>query len=148
MLPTLNGRIQIRILVLGFVGFFVALVLTPFFPRPDDVSLLQGYRVTLSVLLAVIVVGVLWELLYHFLQQFRWEKDWPTLFGLLTSINEGIVIWLLVRYTTLVVPEYLRPSLTVFLIQFIVTWLTFWLIVNGPLRVPFHRWRFAGGRLL
>src|SRR5262245_4764820 len=122
MLPTLNGRIQTRILALGVIGFVVALLITPLLPTAD-LSAAQSYRVTLSVLLAIIVVGVLWELVYHFLQQFRWEKDWPTLFGLLTGINEGILMWLLVRYTTIVVPKELRPSPTAYLIQFIVTWL-------------------------
>lgn len=147
MLPTLNGRIQTRVLGLGIIGFFVAFVITPVLPT-GDLSLAQSYRVTLSVLLAVVLVGVPWEMLYHGLQQFRWEKDWPTLFGLLTAVSEGIVVWLLVRYTTIVVPEALRPSLTAYLIQFIITWLTFWLVVNGPMRVVFHRWRFAGGRFI
>ena len=147
MLPTLNGRIQTRVLGLGIIGFFVALVITPVLPT-GDLSLTQSYRVTLSVLLAVVLVGVPWELLYHGLQQFRWEKDWPTLFGLLTAFSEGIVVWLLVHYTTIVVPEDLRPSLTAYLIQFIITWLAFWLVVNGPMRVLFHRWRFAGGRFI
>jgi len=147
MLPTLNGRIQTRVLGLGIIGFFVALVITPVLPT-GDLSLTQSYRVTLSVLLAVVLVGVPWELLYHGLQQFRWEKDWPTLFGLLTAVSEGIVVWLLVHYTTIVVPEDLRPSLTAYLIQFIITWLAFWLVVNGPMRVLFHRWRFAGGRFI
>lgn len=147
MLPTLNGRLQTRVLGLGIIGFFVALVITPVLPT-GDLSLAQSYRVTLSLLLAVVLVGVPWELFYHGLQQFRWEKDWPTLFGLLTAVNEGIVVWFLVRYTTVVVSEDLRPSLTAFLIQFIITWLAFWLIVNGPMRVVFHRWRFAGGRFI
>jgi uncharacterized membrane-anchored protein len=147
MLPTLNGRIQTRVLALGVIGFLVLLVITPVLPT-GSLSLAQSYRVTISVLVAVVLVGVLWELLYHFLQQFRWEKDWPTLFGLLTAINEGLLIWVLVRYTTIVVPEDLRPSPAAFWIQFILTWLAFWIIVNGPMRVPFHRWRFSGGRFI
>lgn len=147
MLPTLNGRIQTRVLALGVIGFLVALIITPFLPT-GSLSLGQAYRVTLSILLATVLVGVLWELLYHFLQQFRWEKDWPTLFGFLTMVNEGALMWVLVRYTTVVLPESLHPSLTAFLIQFIVTWIVFWLIVNGPMRVVFHRWRFQGGRFL
>ncbi|MEV6559790.1 hypothetical protein AB0M22_28995 [Nocardia sp. NPDC051756] len=147
MLPTLNGRIQTRVLALGVIGFFVALIITPVLPT-GSLSLGQAYRVTLSILLATVLVGVLWELLYHFLQQFRWEKDWPTLFGFLTMVNEGALMWVLVRYTTVVLPESLRPSLTAFLIQFVVTWITFWLIVNGPMRVVFHRWRFQGGRFV
>lgn len=147
MLPTLGGRIQTRVLALGAIGFLVALVLTPLLPT-GGLTLAQSYRVTLSVLAAVVLVGVLWELLYHFLQQFRWEKDWPTLFGLVTIVNEGLLVWLLLQGTTLVVPAGLRPGAAAFLIQFTVTWLVFWLVVNGPMRVPFHRWRFRGGRFL
>ncbi|MGW4718948.1 hypothetical protein [Nocardia sp. NPDC004260] len=147
MLPTLNGRIQTRLLALSVIGFAVALFITPLLPT-GALSTGQAYRVTLSVLLATVLVGVLWELLYHLLQQFRWEKDWPTLFGLVTILNEGALIWVLVRYTTVVLPEHLRPSLAAFLIQFVVTWIAFWLIVNGPMRVVFHRWRFQGGRFL
>jgi hypothetical protein len=44
------------------------------------------FCVAFLVLLAVAVLGVVWELIYHFLMQFRWEKDWPTLFGLLTLV--------------------------------------------------------------
>ncbi|MFI9504082.1 hypothetical protein [Nocardia sp. NPDC052566] len=147
MLTTLNGRIQTRILALGVIGFIVALIITPVLPT-GSLTIGQAYRVTLSVLLATIIVGVLWELLYHFLQQFRWEKDWPTMFGLLTIINEGALMWVLVHNTTIVLPRALHPSLTAFLIQFIVTWIVFWVIVNGPLRLMFHRWRFQGGRFL
>ncbi|MGW5380542.1 hypothetical protein ACWESM_34370 [Nocardia sp. NPDC003999] len=147
MLPTLNGRIQTRLLALSVIGFVVALLITPFLPTGSS-SIGQAYRVTLSVLLATVLVGVLWELLYHLLQQFRWEKDWPTLFGLVTILNEGALIWVLVRYTTVVLSEHLRPPLAAFLIQFVVTWIAFWLIVNGPMRVVFHRWRFQGGRFL
>ena len=146
MVPTLNGRIQTRVFGLGVIGFLVAFVITPLLPT--GLSLASSYHVTFSILLAVVLVGVLWELVYHCLQQFRWEKDWPTMFGLLTAINEGLLIWLLVRYTTIVVPEHLRPSAGVFLAQFIITWLAFWFIINGPIRVPFHRWRFSGGRFL
>lgn len=147
MLPTLNGRIQTRLLALSVIGFVVALVITPFLPI-GSLSVGQAYRVTLSVLLGTVLVGVLWELLYHFLQQFRWEKDWPTLFGFVTIVNEGALMWVLVRYTTVVLPGHLRPSLVAFGIQFVITWIVFWLIVNGPMRVVFHRWRFQGGRFL
>ncbi|WP_433191639.1 hypothetical protein ACQP1G_23155 [Nocardia sp. CA-107356] len=147
MLLTLNGRIQTRILVLGALGFVVAVIITPVLPT-GSLSLGHAYRVTLSVLLATVLMGVLWELLYHFLQQFRWEKDWPTLFGFWTIVNEAALMWVLVHYTTIVLPRALHPSLTAFLIQFTVTWIVFWLIVNGPMRVVFHRWRFRGGRFL
>ncbi|MFI7670267.1 hypothetical protein [Nocardia sp. NPDC049526] len=147
MLLTLNGRIQTRILALGIIGLLVAVIITPVLPT-GSLSLGNAYRLTLSVLLATVLVGVLWELLYHFLQQFRWEKDWPTLFGFWTVINEAALMWVLVDHTTIVLPRALHPSLMAFLVQFIVTWIVFWLVVNGPMRVVFHRWRFQGGRFL
>ncbi len=33
-------------------------------------------------------------------------------------------------------------------IDFAVVWLAVWLVANGPMRVPFIRWRFHGGRLV
>ena len=93
----------------------------------------------------VIVLGVAWEFLYHFLQQFRWEKDWPTLFGLLTAINEGIAAWFFLEYVP-VLPDDVELTPLVFCIQFITTWLLVWVAVNGPLRAIFPHWRFQGGR--
>ena len=96
MLPTLNGRIQTRIFVLARGR------------RPVDAAdhaaaarapapLADAYTTTFVVLLTVAVLGVGWELVYHLLQQFRWEKDWPTFFGLITAINEGVLVWLLLE---------------------------------------------------
>jgi hypothetical protein len=35
-----------------------------------------------------------------------------------------------------------------FLSQFILAWLGVWVVADGPMRVPFIRWRFQGGRLV
>ena len=53
---------------------------------------------TYIILATVLVLGIIWELIYHVIQQFRWEKDWPTMFGLITAINEGALVWLLLDY--------------------------------------------------
>ena len=144
MLPTLNGRIQSRILVTLVVGGLWTAVITPLLPV--DGSLGHAYQVTYTVLGTVIVLGLVWELIYHGLQQFRWEKDWPTIFGLLTGINEGALIWLLLHLGWL--PGVGDVPLSAFLIHFITTWFLVWLVQNGPMRVPFIRWRFNGGRFV
>lgn len=145
MLPTLNGRIQTRIFLLLVVGGIWTVLLTPVLPL--GVPLGTAYRATFVVLLTVLVLGIGWELVYHLLQQFRWEKDWPTLFGLLTAVNEGLVVWLLVHDGS--APGLPFPVPTgVFLVQFLTTWILVWLIANGPMRVPFVHWRFRGGRLI
>lgn len=147
MTPTLWGRIQTRVIVLGVIGAVITLLITPLLPM-GRLSLEQGYRVTLTILVAVILLGVGWELAYHGLQQFRWDKDWPTVFGLVTIANEGLLLWLLTRYTSAVVPRDLRPSAPAFGIEFTLTWLAYWGFVNGPIRVVLPRWRYTGGRVL
>jgi hypothetical protein len=142
VVPTLYGRIQTRIVLLIVVGGIWTLIITPFLPTGQPLS--ASYRTTFLVLLTVLVLGVLWEFVYHGLQQFRWEKDWPTFFGLLTMINEGILVWLLLNAG--VVPGIDSVPLSAFLIQFITTWLVVWLVANGPVQIFFSRWRFRGGR--
>ena len=145
MLPTLNGRIQTRVFVSLVVGGIWTLLITPLLPLPG--TLADAYATTFVVLLTVTVLGVGWELVYHFLQQFRWEKDWPTFFGLVTGVNEGLLVGLLLASGA--VPGIDGPvPLSAFLVQFVSTWLVVWLVVNGPLRVPFVHWRFRGGRLI
>jgi hypothetical protein len=79
--------------------------------------------------------------------QFRWEKDWPTLFGLVTAINEGALVWFLIKAD--VIPGVSSDlAFSTFLVDFAVVWLATFLFVNGPMRVPFIRWRHNGGRLV
>ena len=145
MVPTLNGRIQTRILLLAVVGGLITLIIVPVLPGSAPLG--DKYQNGFLVLLSVAVLGVLWELLYHLLMQWRWEKDWPTLFGLVEGIPEGVLIWVLLSAGA--IPGIVgKVSGADFLIQFILVWLGVWLAANGPMRVPFIRWRFRGGRLV
>jgi hypothetical protein len=145
VVPTLTGRIQTRIFLLAVVGGLITLIIVPFLPGSAPLG--DKYRDGFLVLLSVAVVGVLWELLYHLLMQWRWEKDWPTLFGLAEGVPEGVLIWILLSAGAI-------PGIAgtvggvAFLIQFILVWLGVWLVANGPMRVPFIRWRFRGGRIV
>lgn len=143
MTPTLLGRIQTRWVLLWTIGLAWILVVGPFLPLAGPTSgavWLAGFR----TLLVVSVVGTAWEFVYHGLQQLRWDKDWPTLFGLLVGINEGVVAYFLLRNGL----PLAIPGLTVapFVWQFGTVWLLVWAVSNGPIRVLFPRWRFAGGR--
>ncbi len=144
MVPVLLGRIQTRIFLLALVGSAVTALITPVLPVGGPLA--DRYRTAFVVLAAVAVLGVAWELLYHLLMQFRWEKDWPSLFGLLTGVPEAVVLWLLLRAGA--VPGVAQaPPVAAFVLQFAAVWLAVWLVANGPMRVPFLRWRFRGGRL-
>ncbi len=141
MLPTLSGRLQTRVFMLVVFGGLITLALTPVLPNDPD------YQTTFLVLAAVTVLGVGWEFVYHGIQQFRWEKDWPTLFGLVTAINEGALVWLMLKLE-LVPGIDETPPFSTYVILFLVIWIVVWLWVNGPMRVPLIRWRFHGGRVV
>jgi hypothetical protein len=147
MLPTLWGRIQTRLVLLAVLGGFIVLILTPVLPL--GVSFGHKYQITYTVLFLVAFLGIFWELLYHFVMQWRWEKDWPTLFGLLTGIPEGLLIWVLLLSG--IVPGVddlgILPSISYWFL-FWVIWLAVWVVSNGPLRVLSIHWRFRGGRFV
>jgi hypothetical protein len=146
VIPTLSGRIQTRIFILAVIGSLATLVVSLVLPSAPD-SLADTYKATFAVLIAVAVLGIGWELIYHGLMQFRWEKDWPTLFGLVTAINEGALVWFLIKAD--VIPGVSSDlAFSTFLVDFAVVWLATFLFVNGPMRVPFIRWRHNGGRLV
>jgi hypothetical protein len=139
VVPILSGRLQTRLVVLGLVGLLWTLAVTPVLALGGDLA--ATYRATLFSWAATLVLGVvLWEPLYHGLMQFRWEKDWPTLFLLLESIPEAALVGLLLWQ--------LGPPATptTFVAHFFSTWLVVFAVIVGPLRVPFIRWRFRGGR--
>ncbi|MEU4248889.1 hypothetical protein AB0F15_15910 [Amycolatopsis sp. NPDC026612] len=145
MVPTLLGRIQTRLFLLVVLGGALTALLAPILPIGAPVA--DRYQATFVVLGAVTVLGVGWEFLYHLLMQWRWEKDWPTLFGLLTAVPEGILVWVLADRGRL--PWLPGPvPWAAFLIHFGIVWLAVWLFANGPMRVLFIRWRFHGGRLV
>lgn len=141
MTPTLLGRIQTRWLLLLLVGVPWVLVFSPFLLLFTDASLATVYDLGFVSLLLVGLLGTGWELIYHLLMQLRWEKDWPTLFGLVTAINEFVVL-VLVLYAL----DY--NEFVPVLLLFFSLWLWMWLVSNGPLRVLLPRWRYRGGRVL
>jgi hypothetical protein len=151
MLPTLFGRIQTRIFATLVIGGIWSLILAPFLPGISGATYSQRVKAEIGLLVILTVLGIGWELIYHGLMQFRWEKDWPTLFGLATLVPEGLLAyWVAVhqgidqwwfKY------DHGLPKST-FLTAFLTTWIVVWLWVNGPMRIFTVHWRFRGGRLV
>src|SRR4051812_5043565 len=131
MVPTLWGRLQTRLVLLATVGSVITALVTPVLPVDSPLS--DRYRTTFVVLATVAVLGVGWEFVYHFLMQFRWEKDWPSLFGLVTAVPEGALAYLLLRQG-LVPGVGFTPPVLPFCIHFVAVWLGVWLVANGPMR--------------
>jgi hypothetical protein len=140
MTPTLVGRLQTRVFVTLVVGAPWTLLLAAVLP---GISLRGG----LAVLIAMGVVGLGWELLYHWLMGFRWEKDWPSLVALLSGIDEALLLGVLLRLE-LVPGASPGPSVAMYLVHFVTVWLLMWAWLQGPMKVLDPRWRFRGGRVL
>jgi hypothetical protein len=149
VIPTLRGRIQTRLFAVVVIGGIWTLLITPFLPSmPEGLGRGDQYQMTFAILIAVLVVGIVWEGLYHYLQQWRWEKDWPTQFGLLTGINEGLLIGILLRAGLIPGVDHPGPPVSTWLTHFVTSWLVIFLFLNGPMKVVFYRWRLRGGRLV
>lgn len=141
MTPTLIGRWQTRLALLATVGLAWTLLLTPLLPR-GDADLRDTYQLTLLALAITALVGMaIWDPIYHGLQQFRWEKDWPSMFALLVGANEGVTTWFVLRRVGAVPPWS-------FVALFASTWSLIWLALVGPIRLVLLRYRFRGGRIL
>lgn len=147
--PTLLGRLETRVLSVLLVGVAWTAVVTPFLPlsglAPGASRLGELYRLTFSALGLLTLFGVVvWEPVYQLLQQFRWEKDWPAMFVLVQVLPEGALVHYVLHW---LVPG---PGLgwAGFILDFGTTWLVVFAFVHGPIRVPFLRWRFRGGRVL
>lgn len=141
MTMTLSGRLQTRLVLLSSAGLLWTLAISALLPRPDGVPLRAAFQITLVSSVAMTLLGFLWELVYHALQQLRWDKDWPPLHGLVTGVFEAVPVWLVVRALH-VLPDDCLPLFT---IHFATTWIVVWLITLGPLTVLQPRWRFEGG---
>jgi hypothetical protein len=152
MTPTLHGRIQTRIFVTLVIGGIWTLIITPLLPAPQPVSTGDLYKVTFTVLITQLVLGIGWEIVYHWLMGFRWEKDWPSFFLFIEGINEAVLLWIVLSAD--IVPGISEEPGdrqvygSTFLVLFISTWIVTWAWLQGPMKVVNPRWRFRGGRLI
>jgi hypothetical protein len=135
MTPTLLGHWQVRIFLLATVGLVISLI----------VSLIVGNTLPLFVLLYVLLFGLVWDVIYQLITQFRWDRDWPTSFQVAAGVIEGALVWGLIL-TKKLPGIAVTPPFVVFLIQYGLIWLIIFVLVQGPLRIVFLKWRYQGGQ--
>ena len=141
MTPTLLGRWQTRLLLLGTVGLIVTLIFGRIF----------GDMLTpLALLVYMLALGFGWDVLYQYLQSWRWDRDWPPAFQLAAGICEGLLVWGLIQAGRSIFGGLpgVAASLTVtrFGAHYGTVWLVMFLGTQGPLRIIFPRWRYRGGQ--
>ena len=147
MTPTLPGRWQTRVVLLWTIGLIVTIFymwvfgtlrLGPSNPRFWLLPALLGY---------VTLIGLLWDVLYNYLTQFRWDRDWPLAFHFVAGIIEGVLILILFRFNLLPGVRYEDGDWWRFLLHYGTIWfITYWWVF-GPQRVVQPRWRFNGGEV-
>jgi hypothetical protein len=138
MTMTLYGRWQTRLLLLWTAGLLLTLLF----------GLAYGDTGTpLALLLYVTLLGLGWDMLYHYLQGFRWEGDWPPLFQLIGGLAEGLLLWALVRTLPGGLPG-VSPALTAgqFAAHYLTVLLVTLALMLGPIKLLFPRWRYHGGQ--
>ena len=140
MTPTLAGRWQTRLLLLGTAGVIVTLIFGWIY---------GDSRSPLALLFYVLLLGFAWDALYHLLQGFRWDGDWPPLFQFAGGIAEGLLIWWLATggFFRDGLPG-ISPNLSFarFFWHYATVWFVTFVFSQGLLKVIFPRWRFHGGQ--
>jgi hypothetical protein len=135
MTPTLLGRWENRLFLMGSVGSVISLLFT---------FLFQDFKTPFIALGYIILFGFGWDALYQALLAFRWDHDWPTIFQVLAGILEGAFVWLLIHYVGL--PGINRAfPLARFVADYGAIWLCVFIISQGPIRLFLPRWRYRGG---
>ncbi len=142
MTPTLKGRIQTRIALLLLIGLPVGFCFG-----------LGMQRVTLALALLglALLIGVLLDPFYAYLQARRWDGDWPPLLMLIAGCLEGSMIWLVLEVIAAGQMQPFSPFLAISARQFLLMYSTIWFVMFianlGILNIFFPYRRFKGGKL-
>ena len=141
MTPTLLGRWQTRLFLFATVG---VLITWPFSLGLIEPNFGAGYFRILGYLA---LFGCGWDILYNYLQKFRWDRDWPGAIQLLTGIWEAIFVTCVVK--SLGLPSVPKEDLSLFwfAIHYSLVWLGIYVASHTLMRILFPRWRFRGGQI-
>jgi hypothetical protein len=138
MTPTLIGRWQTRLLLFAIVGSIASI---PFF------VLTGNNPIFFVILLYIAGLGLVWDVLYNYLQQFRWDHDWPAALQFFAAIWEAIFFAILYKLVPLPGVDQETP-LWLFVLHYSFAWLAIFTASQSIMRVIFPRWRFHGGQWL
>ncbi|MGB3532497.1 MAG: hypothetical protein WBA13_03160 [Microcoleaceae cyanobacterium] len=139
MTPTLIGRWQTRLLLFTTVGVLVTLPFCfgYFGTMPSWIYLwILGY---------LAIFGLIWDRLYIYLQNFRWDRDWPGIFQLLAGIWEAGFLIIIVKVLPLPGIAAEGLNLQIFVLHYSLVWIAMYIASQTVMRILFPHWRFRGG---
>jgi hypothetical protein len=136
MTPTLRGRWQTRVLMNLTVGVLVSALFGLWWEDVSTAFVALGY---------ITAFGLVWDVGYIRLQAWRWDHDWPPVLFLLGAGWEIGILGVVMRTGALpgLAPDFGVLSLG---LQYSTIGLLSFLLMFGPMRVIFPRWRFRGGQ--
>src|SRR5262245_29174331 len=99
MLPTLLGRWQTRILLFLVIGLPISIIYAFWLADPRNtaftVNIGGGFGLDirpLQILCLLLIVGLILDPLYYWIQTLRWDSDWPFSFQFFVSIVEFLIV--------------------------------------------------------
>ena len=152
MLPTLKGRWQTRILLFLWIGVPITFLFSLWVAGPRSPALpLVGWHYDIlpfQILSLLLIVGLILDPIYIYIQQFRWERDWPFAFQFFFTIIEFIIVIGLVNFGAL--DGFSRPraqhqNYTLYTIHFACVFIPSFIALLGFVQTFMIRWRFKGG---
>ncbi|NES94959.1 MAG: hypothetical protein F6K32_06935 [Desertifilum sp. SIO1I2] len=139
MTPTLFGRWQTRLFLLATAGGSITLLFALGIIGPG------AGGIYFWILAYVALFGLAWDVFYNYLQQGRWDRDWPAAVQWLAALGEAIFLLLVIKIIGLPgVPRWMPVGL--FFLHYGCVWLAVFLASQSLMRILFIRWRFNGGR--
>ncbi|MEZ5856212.1 MAG: hypothetical protein R3D67_16215 [Hyphomicrobiaceae bacterium] len=156
MTPTLLGRWQTRILLYIFIGLPVTLIYAWWLSAWRFSSVytwLPPYELTVfqdpfKFITALLILGLVLDVLYIQIQRFHWDQDWPFAYQFFFSILEFFILFYAMDYGFLdfMFPDGRIPFSTA-------SWHFTWVFVPsfiallGLVQIFLVRWRFKGAEL-
>jgi len=145
MTPSLLGRWQTRILLFIFIG----LPITYLFASYLDNWNFPGADEPYWILFLILIVGLVLDPIYIFIQGFRWDQDWPFAFQFFFSIIEFLIVLFGIdqKWFTQVNRLVLETNLTIVILHFTSVFLVSFFFLLGGIQIFNLRWRFNSGKV-
>jgi hypothetical protein len=154
MLPTLKGRWLTRILLFIWIGIPVTFVFSLLIAEPNGDRLpFLGWRYDIlpfQVLSLLLLVGLILDPVYIYIQQFRWERDWPFALQFFVSILEFVIVlaliwWGALDFTRSPLDLHTPESYLLITLHFACVFIPSFIALLGFVQIFMIRWRFKGG---